>query len=203
MDRARFAECVGGALLHITPAANLPGIRAAGLRRAESLIAAAGLAPGAHRLRAGPVRLETAQGPATLTHQRPLRAGRGKDFLDGHTLESWAGVLDARLFFWPAARGAAFARSLPDAAVIRLDARAFHDAFAPDIWLSPINSGNATRRPARRGDWLYVPVSAGDAAFRRNRAAPGRGGTRSRDSIAEISLRQDIPADLLATLRTG
>ncbi|REC56653.1 hypothetical protein DRV84_09020 [Rhodosalinus sediminis] len=203
MDRARFAECVGGALLHVTPEVNLPGIRAAGLRRAESLIAAAGLSPGAHRLRAGPVRLETAQGPATLTHQRPLRAGRGKDFLDGHTLESWAAVLDARLFFWPAARGAAFARSLPDAAVIRLDAGAFHDAFAPDIWLSPINSGNATRRPARRGDWLYVSVSAGEAAFRHNRAAPGRGGTRSRETVAEISLRRDIPADLLATLRTG
>ncbi len=32
MERARFAARVGGALLHVTPAATRPGIRAADLR---------------------------------------------------------------------------------------------------------------------------------------------------------------------------
>ncbi|MEM6325004.1 MAG: hypothetical protein AAF748_15050 [Pseudomonadota bacterium] len=200
MDAAGFAAHVGPVLIHRTRAENRAAIAALGLMPAAQLAQRAGMAPEALVLRPERMRLQIGAHRALLTHQRPLLAGRG-DFLDAHTPKSWALQLDRRLFFWPTRRGAAFGASLDGAVVtLPLDARRFFAAFAPDIDLSPINSGNATRRPARRGDWLYVPVSAGWDAFAENRRA--RGLVASRDRIGEVSIRRAIPPDLLRHLLT-
>jgi hypothetical protein len=188
-----FARAVGGRLIHVTAAANLPRIRAEGLRPAAALAAAAGLDPAAIALRAAPHALPG----ALLNHQRPLLMGRGKPFLDPPlTLADWAVLLDGRVFLWPARGGAAFAASLADrdAAILTLDPARLFAAIGGRLWLSPINSGDASRRPARRGPWLWVP--AGDlAGFAANRMR--RGLAARPDRVAEVSVAGHIPPDLI------
>lgn len=203
MTRDEFARLVGNTIAHHTFAANLPSITAQGLMPAADLALAAELAPATLALRRDHIRFDVHGRTVQLNHQRPLLKGRHRDFLHGHRLETWAHQLDRRLFFLPHAHAAvepAFAASLgQEVATIRLAARAFFDAFAPDIWLSPINSGNADRRPAQRGDWLYVRVTEGAEGFRTNRMT--RGLVKGRDTVREISIRRPIGAGLLDQLR--
>lgn len=201
MTQAEFTALVGPQLLHITAAANAAGIAVTGLQSAAELAAQAG-GPAQIALRTDRHVLTGPFGTATLNHQRPLLAGRRRAaaFLDGHTLASWAQVLDRRIFFWPAKRGAAFARSLGGAChVLRLDAARLFARFAAFLDLSPLNSGNAARRAAVRGDWLFVPATAPRAAFTQNRRR--RGLVRGADTVTEVSLRCSLPAaDLRAVL---
>ena len=190
---AAFARAVGGRLIHVTAAANLPRIRAEGLRPAADLAAAAGTDPATIALRAAPVALPG----ALLNHQRPLAMGRGKPFLDPPlTLVDWAALLDARVFLWPARRGAAFAASLADrdAAALTLDPARIFAALGDRLWLSPINSGDASRRPARRGPWLWVPA-ADHPTFAANRMR--RGLAARPDRVAEVSVTGHIPPELI------
>ncbi len=196
-----FVALAGAQVLHITPQQNPPGIAADGLRSAAALAKASGMAPAAITLRDTRIVLEAGAGTALLNHQRPLLMGRGQTghFLDGHSLQSWAAQLDQRVFCWPSNKGGAFARSLDHPTLIlRLDARRFFTAFHDIMDLSPINSGNATRRPARRGNWLYVPAQASVGTFRNNRRA--RGLVRTPDKLTEISLRGPVPATALQEL---
>lgn len=201
MTAEEFVRLVGPTLVHITPASNLAGIQTDGLLPAATLAARAGVPADDILLRADRRLLRSPAGTAQLNHQRPLRMGLNKaaDFLDGHTPQSWAAQLDRRIFLWPARKGAAFAASLAQqTAVLTLDARRLFDALAGYIDLSPINSGNAQRRPARRGDWLYVPALSNVEAFRENRRA--RGLVRTRDSVTEVSLTAPLPAAILRAL---
>jgi hypothetical protein len=204
MTEAEFVALVGSALLHVTAATNIPSIRECGLRSPVSLAALAGLDAATLVLRDQAMTLALPGGTATLNHQRPLRAGRGADFIDGMDIAAWSAQLDARLFFWPGRVRAAFAGSVAargDTAVLTLDAGAMWRAFAPFIDIAPINTGSATRRPAQRGTWIYAPVTQSVAAFRDARRVSGlRGG---RDKVVEVSLRCDIPAAILAEVGRG
>ncbi|MEM9968558.1 MAG: hypothetical protein AAF755_10700 [Pseudomonadota bacterium] len=199
MKRKEFVDLVGERLTHVTPARNRAGIAARGLMSAASLAQASGVAPGRIILRSDRRALSLPEGEAVLTHQRPLLQGAAtaQRFLDAHTLESWAAQLDQRIFLWPKRKGRAFEKSFGQAVhVLSLCAGALFDACADHVFLSPINSGNATRRPARRGDWLYVPATAPVSAFKDNRRR--RGLTRQRDTVAEVSLTCALPPDVLA-----
>jgi hypothetical protein len=159
-----FDRAVGGRLIHVTAAANLPRIRAEGLGPAAELAAEAGLAPAAILLRAAPVALPG----ALLNHQRPLRMGRGRAFLDPPlTPADRAAGLDARVFLWPARRGSAFAASLADRRAV---------ALAID--------------PVRRGPWRWVPAHDLDG-FAANRMR--RGLALRPDRVAEVSVTGHIP----------
>ncbi|MEO1642037.1 MAG: hypothetical protein AAFR74_01790 [Pseudomonadota bacterium] len=203
MDADEFARRVGDRLVHVTLAENVESIERYGLMRPRRLAKTCGVDPESILLRSDAFFLSTGDLKARLNHQRPLRAGRAQEsaFLDGYTLESWAAQLDERLFFWAQRRGDAFAASLKDRGkqtVLELDSRRFFDAFVEYIDLSPINSGSAMRRASFRGDWIYVPVTAGWEAFATNRIA--RGLAKTRDSVVEVSLRGDIPAQTLSHL---
>lgn len=203
MTRDDFARLVGDRVAHCTAASNAASIAALGLLPAADLAQAGGVRAETLELRADPPRFSIAGRGVQLNHQKPLRMGRTHDFLDGHSLQSWSRQLDQRVFFWPhAARlGGAFVRSLGAKIVIyHLDALAFFDAFSAGIWLSPINSGSAVRKPARRGDWLYVSAANPPEAFTLNRVR--RGLVRRPDRVAELSIRQPVPPDLLARLRS-
>lgn len=161
----------------------------------------AGVDPAAILLRPTPVTV----GPAQLNHQRPIVHGlaAARAMLDGHSPESWAAQLDCRVFFWPEQRGGRFVAALQRAGaaeVLWLDTQRFAEALGPRIDLSPINSGNFRQGGARvrRGDWLYVPLARGAAAFRANRVQ--RGLRERADRLAEVSVRGSIPADLLGDL---
>ena len=112
-------------------------------------------------------------------------------------------MLDQRVFFWPAKRGQMFSKSIGrdvETVTLWLDANAFANLYFDTIDLAPINSGNFKQggAKARRGDWLYVPLSAGLPAFRKNRIQ--RGLVTGRDAVREISLRKGINAEALDTI---
>jgi hypothetical protein len=205
VTRDEFAHLVGNMIAHHTYAGNLPSIEVNGLMSAAALAVTAGVAPDDLALRSESARFAYQSWEVQLNHQRPLLAGRrqAQEFLDGYNLGGWARQLDARIFFLPKAHRSAdpaFVASLGvDVVSLELSSLAFFDAFAPDIWLSPINSGNATRRPARRGDWLYVSVAETQQTFRMNRVH--RNLVKSRDSVQEISICRAIPAEVLERLR--
>lgn len=201
MDRSDFLYAVGDTLTHFTPAQNMDGIRALGLMPPATLARLGGVDPARLVLRHRPVEFTALGHPVRLNHQRPLLMGRGKDalFLEDHTLESWSAQLDTRVFLWRGQQGDAFARSLPDGTKrLDLDAGTLFDALEAHIFMSPINSGNAARRPAKRGDWLYVPAGGKRHLLRENRKR--RGLVRSYDTVKEISLTCTIAPNLLQRL---
>jgi len=202
VTRDEFSRLVGGTLIHMTLAKNAAGIAAHGLKPAAQLALEAGVEPEKLVLRRDRTQFRHPQGNVTLNNQSVLNMGRAQAFLDGITLEDWSRQLDTRTFFWPASKGAAFNQSLPqDVIQYRFDAKRFFDRFAPDIYLSPINSGNAMRRPAWRGNWLYVPVHKSATDFTTNRQQ--RGLVRGRDSVVEVSIHTPIPAQTLITLQAA
>jgi hypothetical protein len=193
---------VGEVLTHFTAAGNESSIREFGLLPPEALARLCGTSPDEIILRQAPLMLRRENLTAQLNHQRPLLAGRKQEarFLDGHTLASWAEQLDRRVFFWPSRRQDAFVSSLAAPATFRFDARRLFRFCGDRLDLSPINSGSALRRAARRGDWLYVPATrASDFPDARRL----RGDAGSRDSVAEVSLRGGLPADALAACRVA
>ncbi|WP_298857056.1 hypothetical protein [uncultured Sulfitobacter sp.] len=193
---------MGDTLTHFTPASNAGGINALGLMPPSMLAKKAGLDPSTILLRANPVEFKIKRHTVRLNHQRPLLAGRGKEgqFLEGHTLQSWAAQLDTRIFLWRGQQGDAFARSLPDDTLrFDIDTATLYDLYRDHIWLSPINSGSAMRKPAMRGDWLYVSVNATQREFWYNRRTPERNFIN--DRVKEISLTCPIPPDMLKALR--
>ncbi|MCB1357739.1 MAG: hypothetical protein KDK53_15020 [Maritimibacter sp.] len=196
---------MGDRIAHCTARENLPGIRALGLLPPARLARAAGIPETDILLRHARMRLDTPAGPARLNHQKPLLHGAAaaRRVLDGHTPESWAAQLDARVFFWTKTRGRRFAASVSrDVPTVTLwrDTRAVFDAYRAGIDLCPINSGNFLQggAQARRGDWIYVSADRGLAHFRDNRRQ--RGSVSRPDRVVEISLRGAIPADRLAAL---
>ncbi|MEO0612833.1 MAG: hypothetical protein AAFY83_05935 [Pseudomonadota bacterium] len=200
MNAEDFKALVGTHLLHITLAENRPGIEHQGLLRPASLARLAGRNPDDLLLRKNPVKLSGEIMTATLNHQRPLRAGaqRDGDFLDNHDLRSWAAQLDERVFLWPQREGKAFQNSLKDRGahhVFSLDAERLFETFFHAMDIAPINTGNATRHPAKRGDWIYTPVSASAETFRNKRRT--RGLIRGKDRVVEVSIRADIPVAAL------
>jgi len=126
--------------------------------------------------------------------------------VEGHTARTWAAALDQRVYLWPKTKGAEFARSVSrdlPIEVIWLDTEGLAEVAYDVIDLAPINTGNFTQggAHARRGDWIYVPLSRGLEAFRENRRQ--RGLATTRDTVKEISLRLGIQADVLQTLRVS
>jgi len=204
MTEDEFVGLVGEALVHVTPASNVPSILRAGLLRPATLARLAGRDPAELSLRRNPVVLVFPGGAAVLNHQRPLRAGRAADFLEGVSLERWALMLDERLFFWPGTASERFLGSVEarePSRVLHLDARGMFRAFGGVLDLAPINTGSATRKPVRRGSWIYTPALGSVQAFREARRA--RGLVQGRDAVAEVSLRADVPPALLASLLLG
>ena len=204
MDAQEFARRVGDHLIHVTLAENIPSIEENGLIRPVKMAAICSVPTKSLLLRTEALKLRSAGISARLNSQAWLVAGRNQasNFLDGHSLETWSAQLDDRLFFWPKQKGEAFARSLSnrgDHVALQLDSRLFYDAFSAQIDLAPINTGSAMRRAARRGDWIYVPAQASWDTFADNRIK--RGLTKTRDSVTEVSLKTDIPRDILASLR--
>ena len=205
---AEFRRSAGPRVAHVTAAENLPGIMAHGLWPAAELARLCDVAEEALALRDHRMVIGSGTLGARLNHQKPILHGRNaaNRIVDGHDAASWATALDRRVFLWPERRGKRFrdsiGRDLP-LVVLWLDAGALAEALFDKIDLAPINTGNFTQggANARRGDWIYVPLSQGLEAFRENRRR--RLGLASRDSLSEISVRAGIPAALLAQLVVG
>lgn len=206
MTRDEFIRLVGPLVYHVTPQTNLQGITGRGLIRPAEAARQAGFDPADIALRTDPETIVSDAGPMTLNHQKPLLAGqhRASDFLTAGTLLDWALQLDERIFFWPRKMRRSYIETLQarvPVAVLELDAGGLFDIYADHLDLAPFNSGAAVRKPAMRGHWLYVPATKTPQAFRTNRMK--RDLVKTRDSVAEVSLRVDISGPQLSVLCTG
>jgi hypothetical protein len=147
---------------HLAEAANWPSIEKHGLLPATELIARAGLS-GADR-----ERLERSQRPGhtvlpdgvEIRDQRPMPEAALSACLVGLNPADWYVLVNARVFFWlDLARlnrhRAAYAPR--PQLVLTLDAAGLVADYGDRAAVSPINSGNARRRPARRGAATFVP----------------------------------------------
>lgn len=107
---------------------------------------------------------------------------------DGLTPGDWYALLNDFVFFWLDAGRVERQRSACGGrpqVLLTFDGALLLDRFGADAFVSPINSGNARRKPARRGLGTLVPY---DAWLERGWPT----GTRHRPP-AELLIRSTIP----------
>lgn len=151
-------------IYHLAEAANWPAIQRDGLHSASTLLDIARIS-GKDR-----ERLETQQ---RLTHtelpngvqlrdQRPMPPTALAACLINISPSEWYALINAHIFFWvdPARLNRQRAACAPrPQVVLTVDANRLVAAYAERIALTPINTGNARRRPAKRGAATFVPYA--------------------------------------------
>jgi hypothetical protein len=150
-------------LYHLAEEENLPSILEHGLMSAERLTERAGLAKGERETllrsyRPGNVRLPNG---VLIRDQLPMPPSALASALeDGLSPSDWYAYLNGFVFLWPdpermsRQRGACGKRPQ---AVLTFDGAALLEELGWAAFMSPINSGNARRKPARRGRGTFIP----------------------------------------------
>ncbi|WP_250126611.1 isocitrate lyase/phosphoenolpyruvate mutase family protein [Chroococcidiopsis sp. CCMEE 29] len=184
---------------HLAEAANLPLIQRNGLLSASKLLDLAGLT-GADR-----DRLERSQRWAhtrlpngvQIRDQRPMPPKALESCLVGLDPAEWYAAINSRVFFWldldRLNRQRAACEPRPQV-VLAVDTAKLVAAYCEQIALAPINTGNARRRPARRGMVTFVPypvwVESGWASEAAGRGFPER--KRSHCPV-ELTVADSVP----------
>jgi len=143
---------------------NWPSIQRDGLLSATRLLAAAGLAPADRdRLQRAQRRQHTElPNRVHIRDQGPMPPVALERCLCGMTPADWYSTINARVFFWldPARlnRQRAACGARPQV-VMMIDAHALVAAHEERVAVTPINTGNARRKPARRGVATFVPLA--------------------------------------------
>lgn len=186
-------------LYHVTDPANLEGILRHGLLSTSSILSLHGWSEPDHdafvrsRRSEPTVLLHQDLGRAVITDNLPLLEGPLVQCLnDGLTPADWCVKLNERVFFFV---GEADLEGLLNAAATRMQDRlvlvvntlSVAAAYADRMELSPINSGNSRRQPARRGHGTFTPLLRHSyAQWRRLRVEQGE--KTSPDSIKEVTI---------------
>ncbi|MGH7233614.1 MAG: DUF7002 family protein [Nitrospiraceae bacterium] len=149
-------------IYHLAEAANWPSIRRVGLLSATALLDLAGVR-GDQRDRIECFqRIERMELPngVHVRDQKPMPVNALKKCLVGMTPSEWYELINSKVFFWldvdrlNRQRGAC--EPWPQV-VLEVDTERLLTRHAKRIALSPINTGNARRRPAKRGRCTFVP----------------------------------------------
>jgi hypothetical protein len=150
-------------LYHLAEEDNLPSILEHGLMSTEQLFSLAGVAEADRRLllrRHRPENLRLSAG-VLIRDQKPMPPGTLATALDdGLEPADWYSLLNRFVFLWPnRERMDRHRKACGDRpqTVLTFDGNALMGAFGDQAFLSPINSGNARRKPARRGRNTLVP----------------------------------------------
>jgi hypothetical protein len=153
-------------LYHLAEADNLASILEHGLMSTERLIRLAGISePASNALlrthRPDNVRLSAGM---VIRDQRPMPpAALARALEDGLEPADWYALLNGFVFLWPdrerMERQRRACGSRPQV-VLTFDGAALLERFQTDAFVSPINSGNARRKPARRGRDTFVLYGA-------------------------------------------
>lgn len=152
-------------LYHLAETENLASILEFGLMSTERLVGSTRMSETdrakilrGHRQQS--VRLATG---VVIRDQRPMpptALARALD--DGLRPADWYALLNGFVFLWPnedrMARQRRACGTRPQV-IITFDGAALFDRFGTDAFVSPINSGNARRKAARRGHNTFVPYA--------------------------------------------
>jgi hypothetical protein len=145
-------------LFHLADASNRRSIEQLGLLSASDLIERAGL-PRVWCERRRPHRLVLPNG-VVLRDQKPMPPTALKRCLRNMTPEEWYRLLNSRIFLWIDLERLnrqrnACSRFTQVLFVVKTEK--LLERYASSVELTPINSGNARRRPAVRGTKTFVP----------------------------------------------
>ena len=149
-------------IYHLAEAANLPSIRRHGLLSTTVLLDRAGLRGEQRNRFEWCQRLEHRKLPndVYVRDQRPLPEEALRKCLFGMTPSQWYALINSKVFFWfdvdRLNRQRAACEPRPQV-VLEVDTMRLVARHAARIALSRINTGNARRRPARRGRCTFVP----------------------------------------------
>ena len=151
-------------IYHLAEAANWPSIQRHGLLSADRLMEVAGLT-GADRNRLGRTQrlmhTELRNG-AQIRDQRPMPPTALAHCLYDMEPADWYEMINARVFFWLDVgrlnRQKAACEPRPQV-VMAVDTAALVAAYEKQVAVTPINTGNARRKPARRGAATFVPLA--------------------------------------------
>jgi hypothetical protein len=180
-------------LYHLAEASNLASILQHGLMSTERLLDLACVAKPEREVllrvyRTDNIRLSDS---VVIRDQRPMPpAALVRALDDGLKPSDWYALLNSLVFLWPdPERMERQRRACGDRpqVVLTFDADALLDRFVAEAFVSPINSGNARRRAARRGRTTFRPY----ANWLREGWPTGR---RARPP-AEVLLRCTVPAE--------
>lgn len=151
-------------IYHLAEAANWPSIQRHGLLSACRLMEVAGLTR-ADRDRLGrtqrPVHTVLRNG-VQIRDQRPMPPTALAHCLCNMEPADWYAMINTRVFFWLDVerlnRQKAACESRPQV-VMAVDTAALVAAYEKRMAVTPINTGNARRKPARRGVATFVPLA--------------------------------------------
>jgi hypothetical protein len=151
-------------IYHLAEAANWPSIQRHGLLSASKLMEVAGLT-GADRDRLGKTQRLThteLRNGAQIRDQRPMPPTALAHSLCDMEPADWYALINARVFFWLDVerlnRQKAACEPRPQV-VMAVDTAALVAAYEKRMAVTPINTGNARRKPARRGAATFVPLA--------------------------------------------
>ncbi|MDB5977297.1 MAG: uncharacterized protein JWR07_4057 [Nevskia sp.] len=166
-------------LYHLAEADNLNSILVHGLMSTERLLGLAHISDSDRITQLRGHRQDNVRLPngVVIRDQRPMpptALARALD--DGLVPSDWYALLNSFVFLWPNRERMDRQRSACGArpqVVLTFDGVALLDRFQADVFVSPINSGNARRKAARRGRGTLIPyktwVQAGWPTGQRSR----------------------------------
>jgi hypothetical protein len=187
-------------LYHVTDPRNWDGIRKLALLPTSSLLSLFEI-PAVRRVAierqrrpdSVPLPSHPVHGEATINDNIPLIEKALIPYLDdGLEAADWYAILNRRVFFWVTKKDAdrflqAKAHEGRERMVLVLRTLSVAKRYAEQMELSPINSGSARRRPARRGLSTFTPLLRHDYPTwqkLRNKATP--------DRIVEVTVVGDL-----------
>jgi hypothetical protein len=193
-------------LFHVTEEAGLPSLHSHGLLSTEHLLRLFEIEESratkllTERRPKMVVLNHPLYGHAVLNDNRPISDNMLLKCLDDGLLPAdWMRMLNARVFFWPSRDKS---NSLIEAqenngrakVVMEIDTLSLAKAHGERMQLAPINTGSATRRPARRGLSTYTPLLSLSYSDWQKK----RGG---RDRLVEVVVVGSVP-DLASHLKS-
>ncbi len=189
-----------GRCYHLVDAANLESIRRDGLLSASRLLRRAGLhVPLCQRSDREQRRARTCLPDGTiLRDQIPMPpSALAQCLVDGLVPAGWYELLNSMVFFWLDAerlhRQARAARPWPQL-IFEIDTWALLARYESRAFVTPFNTGNARRRPARRGRATFVSyptwISTGWAHESAKLALPLRSASHA---PVELTVSDSVP----------
>jgi hypothetical protein len=186
-------------IYHLADIENWPSIRQHGLLSTSALLDRIGMERSSRvavERRYRPYRTVLPTG-LIIRDQRPMPPAALRRCLVGLTPSQWYELLNNNVFFWCDAerlnRQRAACRSIPQV-VLKITSEGVLRRYAAQTALTPINTGNARRRPAQRGAATFVPYSVWVAsAWMSEAKALGTRPRPERHPPVELTVTHSVP----------